>query len=161
MANTDPVASDKDAEEKAKPRTRMRKRARKACLSCRSRKVRCDVSQRGRPCMNCYLDNETCVVTGRASKLDSVQASYPPYAAIDQQSDEAHEGSSAGPSVPGPVLNNQIHGTQEPRIIDEERPEHNDDTIHHDITDGMRPDPTSLPENAVPVGGGVANPTGN
>ncbi|KAH8667895.1 fungal-specific transcription factor domain-containing protein [Ilyonectria robusta] len=165
MANTDPVASDKDAEEKAKPRTRMRKRARKACLSCRSRKVRCDVSQRGRPCMNCYLDNDTCVVTGRASKFalldprDSVQASYPPYAAIDQQSDEAHEGSSAGPSVPGPVLNNQIHGTQEPRIIDEERPEHNDDTIHHDITDGMRPDPTSRPENAVPVGGGVANPT--
>ncbi|EEU34405.1 uncharacterized protein NECHADRAFT_21539, partial [Fusarium vanettenii 77-13-4] len=45
-----------------------RKRARKACLSCRARKVRCDVSQRGRPCTNCYLDDEPCVVTGRASK---------------------------------------------------------------------------------------------
>ncbi|KAI0467217.1 hypothetical protein F4859DRAFT_279928 [Xylaria cf. heliscus] len=46
-----------------------RKRAAKACLSCRARKVRCDVSQRGRPCMNCYLDSETCVVTSRASKF--------------------------------------------------------------------------------------------
>lgn len=49
--------------------TKTRKRAAKACLSCRARKVRCDVSQRGRPCMNCYLDSETCVVTGRASRL--------------------------------------------------------------------------------------------
>lgn len=36
-------------------------------LCCRSRKVRCDVSIRGRPCMNCYRDNETCIVTARAS----------------------------------------------------------------------------------------------
>ncbi|KAI0200854.1 hypothetical protein F4808DRAFT_141790 [Astrocystis sublimbata] len=46
-----------------------RKRASKACLSCRARKVRCDVSQRGRPCMNCYLDSDTCIVTSRASKF--------------------------------------------------------------------------------------------
>lgn len=52
-----------------KPASKMRKRAAKACLSCRARKVRCDVSQRGSPCMNCYLDGETCVVTGRASRL--------------------------------------------------------------------------------------------
>lgn len=74
---------------KPKSSAKMRKRAPKACLSCRSRKVRCDVSQRGRPCMNCYLDNETCVVTGRASRLrgqrenDNTQASFPPYAADD------------------------------------------------------------------------------
>ncbi|KAI1392693.1 fungal-specific transcription factor domain-containing protein [Hypoxylon trugodes] len=74
-------------EPKPKSSAKMRKRAPKACLSCRSRKVRCDVSQRGRPCMNCYLDNETCVVTGRASRLrgqrgenDNSQVSYPPYA---------------------------------------------------------------------------------
>ncbi|EPE06210.1 fungal transcriptional regulatory protein [Ophiostoma piceae UAMH 11346] len=53
--------------------TKVRKRAPKACLSCRARKVRCDVSQRGRPCMNCYLDSETCVVTGRASRLRKSQ----------------------------------------------------------------------------------------
>ncbi|KAJ0122430.1 cutinase transcription factor 1 beta [Diaporthe amygdali] len=48
--------------------SKIRKRAAKACLACRARKVRCDVSQRGRPCMNCYLDNETCVVTSRATR---------------------------------------------------------------------------------------------
>ncbi|KAH7153021.1 fungal-specific transcription factor [Dactylonectria macrodidyma] len=67
---------------------KVRKRAPKACLSCRARKVRCDVSQRGRPCMNCYLDSEACVVTGRASRFrrtqreageNAVQASHPPY----------------------------------------------------------------------------------
>ncbi|KAH7145476.1 fungal-specific transcription factor domain-containing protein [Dactylonectria estremocensis] len=71
-----------------------RKRARKACLSCRARKVRCDVSQRGRPCANCYLDSEPCVVTGRASKYrraqydvqDGIQASLPPYAPLSQPS---------------------------------------------------------------------------
>ncbi|KAI1103601.1 fungal-specific transcription factor domain-containing protein [Jackrogersella minutella] len=62
-------ASTGTVEHKPKSTGKMRKRAPKACLSCRSRKVRCDVSQRGRPCMNCYLDNETCVVTGRASRL--------------------------------------------------------------------------------------------
>ncbi|KAK9777243.1 putative Zn(2)-C6 fungal-type domain-containing protein [Seiridium cardinale] len=71
---------------KTKPAGKVRKRAAKACLSCRARKVRCDVSQRGRPCMNCYLDSETCVVTGRASRFrrpdrpeENVQASHPPY----------------------------------------------------------------------------------
>ncbi|KAI0141635.1 hypothetical protein GGR57DRAFT_403338 [Xylariaceae sp. FL1272] len=76
---------------KTKPAHKIRKRAPKACLSCRARKVRCDVSQRGRPCMNCYLDSETCVVTGRASRFrkaqregtEDVEASHPPYAADD------------------------------------------------------------------------------
>ena len=58
---------------RAKNPNKVRKRAPKACLSCRARKVRCDVSQRGRPCMNCYLDSETCVVTGRASRLRKSQ----------------------------------------------------------------------------------------
>ncbi|KAI1378589.1 fungal-specific transcription factor domain-containing protein [Hypoxylon crocopeplum] len=81
--------SAETADPKPKSSAKMRKRAPKACLSCRSRKVRCDVSQRGRPCMNCYLDNETCVVTGRASRFrrgqrgenDNIQTSYPPYSA--------------------------------------------------------------------------------
>ncbi|KZL68873.1 fungal specific transcription factor domain-containing protein [Colletotrichum tofieldiae] len=73
---------------RTKPQNKVRKRAPKACLSCRARKVRCDVSQRGRPCMNCYLDSEACVVTGRASRFrraqqrdgaDNAPTSYPPY----------------------------------------------------------------------------------
>ncbi|KAI1129246.1 hypothetical protein F5Y10DRAFT_238865 [Nemania abortiva] len=64
-----------------------RKRAPKACLSCRARKVRCDVSQRGRPCMNCYLDSEACIVTSRASRLrkgehggsEGAEVSHPPF----------------------------------------------------------------------------------
>ncbi|KAF4121751.1 Fungal specific transcription factor domain, partial [Geosmithia morbida] len=52
-----------------KAQGKKRKRAPKACLSYRARKVRCDVSQRGRPCMNCYLDSEMCVATSRASRL--------------------------------------------------------------------------------------------
>lgn len=45
-----------------------RKRAKRACLSCRTRKVRCDVSHGGIPCMNCYLDGDECVVLQRASR---------------------------------------------------------------------------------------------
>ena len=46
-----------------------RKRSMRACLSCRSRKVRCDVSSRGQPCTNCDLDGKNCLVVGRASRL--------------------------------------------------------------------------------------------
>ncbi|KAF7563252.1 hypothetical protein G7046_g887 [Stylonectria norvegica] len=80
---------------KPKTQTKIRKRAPKACLSCRARKVRCDVSQRGRPCMNCYLDSEACVVTGRASRFrrpqretgETVQIAQPPYTQSEPQHD--------------------------------------------------------------------------
>ncbi|CAG8367821.1 unnamed protein product [Penicillium salamii] len=55
--------------------TRARKRARKACLYCHNRKVRCDVAVRGCPCMNCYLDGETCVIPDRPPKLPRYQRS--------------------------------------------------------------------------------------
>ncbi|KAJ9144221.1 Fungal specific transcription factor domain-containing protein [Pleurostoma richardsiae] len=46
-----------------------RRRATKACIACRSRKVRCDVSLRGQPCTNCSLDHKNCLVVGRASRI--------------------------------------------------------------------------------------------
>ncbi|KAI0539743.1 hypothetical protein GGR58DRAFT_463252 [Xylaria digitata] len=63
------VANPQPIPRTTRPPHKTRKRAAKACLSCRARKVRCDVSQRGRPCMNCFLDNEACVVTSRASRF--------------------------------------------------------------------------------------------
>jgi hypothetical protein len=42
-----------------------RKRAPKACLACRARKVRCDVVVHGAPCTNCRLDGDECVVKER------------------------------------------------------------------------------------------------
>lgn len=38
------------------------KRAPKACESCRTRKVRCDVTRTGASCTNCRLDNKTCIL---------------------------------------------------------------------------------------------------
>lgn len=46
-----------------------RKRSAQACLSCRSRKVRCDVISHGLPCTNCELDDKSCHVVGRASNV--------------------------------------------------------------------------------------------
>ncbi|KAH7006599.1 hypothetical protein EDB82DRAFT_493867 [Fusarium venenatum] len=43
-------------------------RATRACLVCRSRKVRCDVSLRGLPCTNCSLDAKECHVAERKSR---------------------------------------------------------------------------------------------
>ncbi|CAK7200318.1 hypothetical protein SEUCBS139899_003009 [Sporothrix eucalyptigena] len=40
----------------------LKRRAHKACLSCRNRKVRCDVVSRGQPCTNCRLDGVDCAV---------------------------------------------------------------------------------------------------
>ncbi|KLO89297.1 cutinase transcription factor 1 beta [Fusarium fujikuroi] len=47
----------------SKPITRskaLHKRSLQACLICRSRKVRCDVSVHGQPCTNCSLDDKEC-----------------------------------------------------------------------------------------------------
>lgn len=49
-------------------RTAPRKRAAKACLACRGRKVRCDVSLGGTPCMNCRVNGGDCTVIGRPTK---------------------------------------------------------------------------------------------
>lgn len=46
-----------------------RKRSIQACLSCRARKVRCDVSSRGQPCTNCDLDAKNCLLVDRASRM--------------------------------------------------------------------------------------------
>lgn len=44
----------------SKPR---QKRSVQACLTCRSRKVRCDVSRHGQPCTNCSLDEKECRIS--------------------------------------------------------------------------------------------------
>ncbi|KAM5346068.1 hypothetical protein ACJ41O_009073 [Fusarium nematophilum] len=48
-------------------------RAPLACLRCRYRKVRCDVAKNGQPCMNCNLDDHSCIVTKRGSRCSSNQ----------------------------------------------------------------------------------------
>ncbi|KAI1425756.1 hypothetical protein F5Y12DRAFT_344888 [Xylaria sp. FL1777] len=100
-----------------------RKRAPKACLSCRARKVRCDVSQRGRPCMNCYLDDEACVVTSRASRFrkGEREGNVLDFRQQDQIDDCSHEsmtddaansGVNGEPTSPQAELVNDSHTTE-------------------------------------------------
>ncbi|KAH6999431.1 fungal-specific transcription factor domain-containing protein [Ilyonectria destructans] len=66
--------------------TKKGRRAARACLSCRTRKVRCDVSERW-PCGNCKWGDSECVVLGRrGARLPHVK---PPTTPV-QDSDEAH-----------------------------------------------------------------------
>jgi Fungal Zn(2)-Cys(6) binuclear cluster domain len=46
----------------------VKRRAAKACQTCRSRKVRCDVVESGPPCNNCRLDQIQCVVSDSRRK---------------------------------------------------------------------------------------------
>ncbi|KAI1022346.1 hypothetical protein LB505_007285 [Fusarium chuoi] len=60
---------------------RRKRRARRACLTCRSRKVRCDVMQKS-PCSNCQWSSCECVVIGPRrspckNKLDSKASKQP------------------------------------------------------------------------------------
>jgi hypothetical protein len=48
----------------------VKRRASKACQCCRSRKVRCNVTEHGAPCTNCRLDEVECIVSeSRRKKL--------------------------------------------------------------------------------------------
>ncbi|CCT74797.1 uncharacterized protein FFB20_02179 [Fusarium fujikuroi] len=61
---------------------RRKRRARRACLTCRSRKVRCDVMQKS-PCSNCQWSSCECVVIGprrspcKKNKLDNKVSKQP------------------------------------------------------------------------------------
>ncbi|KAL6407311.1 fungal specific transcription factor [Ilyonectria robusta] len=50
------------------PVKKIRRKSPKACLYCRGRKIRCDVSHCNGPCTNCHLDNEKCIVAAKASR---------------------------------------------------------------------------------------------
>ncbi|OLN82116.1 Cutinase transcription factor 1 beta 2 [Colletotrichum chlorophyti] len=54
-------SSDADLKDGAPPAKVTKRRAARACVSCRARKVRCDVVE-GAPCGNCRWDNVECVV---------------------------------------------------------------------------------------------------
>lgn len=57
------VGTNKRKGDDLQTETAVRRRASRACLSCRSRKVRCDVTSEGTPCTNCRLDNVACRLT--------------------------------------------------------------------------------------------------
>ncbi|KAF5026737.1 hypothetical protein F66182_1156 [Fusarium sp. NRRL 66182] len=81
-----------------------RKRATKACLKCRRRKVRCDVTRTSAPCTNCRLDGDECVVVRRADpypvRPDQRSTSSLSHADHDG---EANTISSAGARSPSPI----------------------------------------------------------
>src|ERR1700761_3761770 len=45
------------------PTRPVKRRASKACQCCRTRKVRCNVTEHGAPCTNCRLDEVDCIVS--------------------------------------------------------------------------------------------------
>ncbi|KAM5347621.1 hypothetical protein ACJ41O_007445 [Fusarium nematophilum] len=126
-----------------KPQRSRRKRARRACLTCRSRKVRCDVSQRGSPCTNCYLDNECCVVTRRPSKyrrsLDAVKDC--PEAAEEEMVDVEVYDVTAEPEK----VKSSPHAS--PAVAEETGEFEFVDTCHNKDQDGTLDTPFELPPN--------------
>jgi hypothetical protein len=100
-----------------------KKRAPRACVSCRDRKVRCDVVSGGMPCTNCRLDDVDCVLEASSrgkhnparhqarSRIPS-NATAPrassPFATMNTDADTTASGSAPGsapttifPSGPG------------------------------------------------------------
>ncbi|KAF5709071.1 cutinase transcription factor 1 beta [Fusarium mundagurra] len=96
----------------------VKKRALRACVSCRDRKVRCDVVNGGVPCTNCRLDDVDCVLkasnrgkhnpsrrqarSSLASNATATRASSP-HANVNTDADTAASGSAPG-SAPSTVF---------------------------------------------------------
>jgi hypothetical protein len=63
--HTIPMASPQSRDEAHRPGGRTvpsQRRAGRACLSCRARKVKCDVLQHGTPCQNCRINEAECLI---------------------------------------------------------------------------------------------------
>ncbi|RFU81961.1 cutinase transcription factor 1 beta, partial [Trichoderma arundinaceum] len=84
-----------------------KRRAARACVSCRARKVRCDVVE-GAPCGNCRWDNVECIVQeSRRRKKNLVTASI-----VGQgQSAEAQLRSKAPPTNPIAINSAELRRT--------------------------------------------------
>lgn len=76
----------------------VKRRAAKACQTCRSRKVRCDVVESGPPCNNCRLDQIQCIVS------DSRRKRRPRRSIGEDAGTEAGECKSIS-TCPGEVVN--------------------------------------------------------
>ncbi|KAH7000026.1 fungal-specific transcription factor [Ilyonectria destructans] len=158
MATTMTSTETQAMGQRPKAPAKIRKRAPKACLSCRARKVRCDVSQRGRPCMNCYLDSEACVVTGRASRLrpprdvaeNAAEASHPPYTPTEPHECESHSAEAVVQSRLNGIPEQPVPLTKEEHSLNQDRPESIDSYGSHDgdrrdsvMTEPANPPPQS------------------
>ncbi|KAJ5648706.1 fungal-specific transcription factor domain-containing protein [Penicillium lividum] len=122
-----------------------KRRAARACLSCRNRKVRCDVVNGGRPCTNCRLDNQACVVkeSNRGRKpgaLPTVSSQAPPES-------PPHYGSHNRPS--SPVRSSRSLHTPSPRQQQPNRPSDDLDTLAYDDQPSLSPSEQAADE--VPV----------
>ncbi|OBT71133.1 hypothetical protein VF21_09554 [Pseudogymnoascus sp. 05NY08] len=53
---------------------RVKRRATKACQSCRLRKVRCNVQAHGIPCLNCSMDDVNCVISAQRRKRQATSS---------------------------------------------------------------------------------------
>jgi len=59
---------------------RRRKRALRACLTCRARKVRCHVTVLGEPCTNCRFNEQECIMAeGNSRKYKTNPLSLPTF----------------------------------------------------------------------------------
>ncbi|RKL49151.1 Cutinase transcription factor 1 beta [Fusarium oxysporum] len=116
-----------------------KRRSSKACLSCRNRKVRCDVTDGGVPCTNCRLDSINCVLKesnrGRRPTAASCQRrrnSNPP-AARDRSSGSPRPifvTSRLAAAVPESLEPEELSEPDEPDAEAEIEPEDEDPRSH-------------------------------
>lgn len=96
----------------------VKRRAAKACQTCRSRKVRCDVVESGPPCNNCRLDQVQCTVCdsrrkrqprphgeGGQSPISSVTKTEAADQKCSSTSPSTHDQSSPSPCAGGLLSN--------------------------------------------------------
>ncbi|EXJ67275.1 uncharacterized protein A1O5_09288 [Cladophialophora psammophila CBS 110553] len=92
------------------------RRAAKACLSCRKRKVRCDYAAKGSPCSNCYQDGFECQAIDRKKRQRiAIDGASPilPSSILDQTRLDATGTSSTGLRVSGSAAVEELSATPE------------------------------------------------
>ncbi|KAI1612067.1 transcriptional regulatory protein [Exophiala viscosa] len=143
--------------------TGRKKRAGRACVLCRSRKVRCDAVLTGNPCTNCRLDSLECVLTKnrrhRVSNANKVRAEKVPETSENTfnhsqqqavQHEDEKEDDGATPDAATLLANgNGNHGTKAPVEIAPALPSASvapRDIIYPSLPNFIAPLPESLDE---------------
>ncbi|KAH7010070.1 fungal-specific transcription factor domain-containing protein [Ilyonectria destructans] len=120
------------------PSAKAKKRASRACLPCRSRKVRCILTSSAEPCINCRLDEKECIFIAR-SKFSRGTSRHAPVAARD-------DSSTAPPADDFNVFGDDLPGDEQSLVVDPVSLDATLPSLPHDLGSYESLDTLDLPQ---------------
>lgn len=122
-----------------------KRRASRACMSCRTRKVKCDYLQSNNPCTNCRIDHFDCEVAPKKKRRRRIATSRSPRT-ISNSAEDTRTNLLASPQQAQSVDQEQSVGQEQIPIL---RTGDSFDEGYQNFPDHLPPAPTGLSQHRI------------